>query len=149
MVRGVVFSEGHGLQLLQWEHCGINVKEEGRASVHRVVQCLRFAKGSCKELRETEMSERERGSWWLLGKLYLPKTEVCARRGHRGFSWVTEENMVGWEVELYERNVELILTQDVAWYPVSGVTSTSVPPVEAKRKRGVSFREPPNLCCFS
>ena len=31
--------------------------------------------------------------------------------------------MVGWEVELYERNVELILTQDVAWYPVSGVTS--------------------------
>ncbi len=38
MVRGVVFSEGHGLQLLQWEHCGINVKEEGRAAVLRVVQ---------------------------------------------------------------------------------------------------------------
>ncbi len=69
------------------------------------------------------MSDRERGSWWLLGRLYLPKAEVCPRRGHRGFSWVTEGNVVGWEVELYDRNVELILTQDVAWYPVSGVTS--------------------------
>jgi hypothetical protein len=98
MVRGVVFSEGHGLQLLQWEHCGINVKvkEEGRVSIHKVIQCLRFAKGSYnKELRATEMSDREKGSWWLLDKLYLPKTEVCARRGRRGFPWVTEENMVG------------------------------------------------------
>ncbi len=38
----------------------VKVKEEGRAvHVHRVLQCLRlrFAKGSCREFRETGMSD--------------------------------------------------------------------------------------------
>ena len=122
-VRGVPFGEGHGQQLLLYEMCGVNVKERGKAPVHRVVQCLKFARGNCKELEGVEMSEADRDGWWLFGCMYLPKTELLPRVGHRGFSWVTEESAGWWEVELYERNVELLQTEMKAWFPLSGVTS--------------------------
>ena len=72
-VRGVPFGEGHGQQLLLY------VKERGKAPVHRVVQCLKFARGNCKELEGVEMSEADRDGWWLFGRMYLPKTELLPR----------------------------------------------------------------------
>ena len=44
-VRGVPFGEGHGQQLVLYEMCGVNLKERGKAPVHRAVQCLKFARG--------------------------------------------------------------------------------------------------------
>jgi hypothetical protein len=117
-VRGVPFGEGHGQQLLLYEMCGVNLKERGKVPVHRVVQCLKFARGNFKELEGVEMSEADRDSWWLFGRMYLPKTELLPRVGHRGFSWVTEESAGWWEVELYERNVELLQTEMKAWFPL-------------------------------
>jgi hypothetical protein len=99
---------GHGLLLRRHECVGINVKEVGRASVHRVVQCLRFAHGTSRELEGIPQTPKQRSGWWLLGLLYVPKTEVCPGQGYRGFSWVTPATASDWEVELYERNIELI-----------------------------------------
>ncbi len=66
-----------------------------------------------------EMSETDRDGWWLFGRMYLPKNEICPRVGHRGFSWVTEESAGWWEVKLYERNSELLQTEMKAWFPLS------------------------------
>ena len=92
-VREVPFGEGHGQQLLLYEMCGVNEKERVKAPVHRVVQCLRFARGNCKELEGVEMSEADRDGWWLFGRMYLPKNEICPRGwasrlflGYRGVS---------------------------------------------------------------
>ena len=115
--------EGHGLPIMKFEMCGVCVKEDGRRPVYRIMQCLKFAQGSCRELRGVSMSERQRGKWWFLGRLFLPKAEVCPRLGHRGFTWVTCDNVGEWEIELYERNVELIETEETGWYPVDGITS--------------------------
>ncbi len=101
----------------------VNEKDRGKTPVHRVVQCLRFARGNCKELEGVEMSEADRDGWWLFGRTYLPKNEICTRVRHRGFSWVTEKSTGWWEVELYERNVKLLQTEMKAWFTLSGVTS--------------------------
>ncbi len=77
----------------------------------------------CRELRGMDMSERQRKKWWFLGSLFLPKAEVCPRQGHRGFSWVTFDNVGECEIELDERNVELIETEETRWFPVDGITS--------------------------
>ncbi len=58
---------GHDLLLRRHECVGINVKEVGRASVHRVVQCLWFAHGTSRELEGIPQTPKQRSGWWLLG----------------------------------------------------------------------------------
>jgi hypothetical protein len=108
--------------LLKHELVGVNLKEEGRASKFCIFRVLKFARGSGRELKGVDMNSRERNQWWFWGQLYLPTREVCPGKGHI-FSWVTEETVGEWEIQLYERNKELVETDRKFWLPVSGVTS--------------------------
>jgi hypothetical protein len=129
---------GQGLLLRRHEYVGINVKEAGRALVHRVVQCLQFAHGTSRELEGIPQTPKQRSGWWLLGLIYVPKIEVCPGQGHHGFSWLTPATASDWEVELYERNLELIQTENQTRYPVGGATSARPQlwhPSRLKRRR--------------
>jgi hypothetical protein len=82
----MLFLEGHGLPIMKFEMCGVCVKEDGRRPVYRIMQCLKFAQGSCRELRGVSMSERQRGKWWFLGRLFLPKADVVIHIGSLPYS---------------------------------------------------------------
>ena len=114
---------GDGQYIMLHELCAVNVKEAGSRPVLRHYQVLKFARGDDGFVKGVEIPERQRKSWWFQGQLLLPKNEVCPSAGHLGYSWLTESTVAEWEIGLFMDNRELILTDVVDWFPVSGITT--------------------------
>ncbi len=113
---------GGGWQLMLHELCGVNVKVEGQKPKHRIFQVVKFAYGQDKILQNLGLGKST--AWWFLGKLYLPKEEICgSNAGYGGFSWLTESTSREWDFELFMDNKELVQTNITEWYPVSAVTT--------------------------
>ncbi len=113
---------GGGCQLILHELCGVNVKVEGHKPKYRILQVVKFAYGQDKILKNLGLGKST--AWWFLGRLYLPKEEICGRTvGYGGFSWLTESTSREWDFELFMDNKELIQTNITEWYPVSAITT--------------------------